>query len=72
MVSVDIEFIACHVIPIPLRKGVMYNGDEESPGQEGEEDHQKEITDAWFWKHIRNTHVQLYHEAGLRGFVLTV
>jgi len=24
----------------------MYNGDEESPGQKGEEDHQKEITDA--------------------------
>jgi hypothetical protein len=30
----------------PKGKGVMYNGDEEGPGQEGKEDHQKEITEA--------------------------
>ncbi|HUI44876.1 MAG TPA: hypothetical protein VL122_02640 [Nitrospirota bacterium] len=50
----------------------MTHGDEESPGKEGEEDHQKEITDAQDMKHIRIAHLQLYHEAGLRGFVFTV
>jgi hypothetical protein len=28
---------------------VMSNGDEESPGKEGEEDHQKEISDVKLW-----------------------
>jgi hypothetical protein len=35
-----------HVFRNQQWKGVMTHGDEESPGKEGEEDHQKEITDA--------------------------
>jgi hypothetical protein len=50
----------------------MAHGDEESPGKEGEEDHQKEITAAQDMTHIRNAYLQLYHEAGLRGFVFAI
>jgi hypothetical protein len=47
----------------------MTHGDEESPGKEGEKNDQKEIADALKYDTIRNAYVQLYHEAGLRGFV---
>jgi hypothetical protein len=41
--------IILHILffkPANKGKGVMSNGDEESPGEKGEEDHQKEISDA--------------------------
>jgi hypothetical protein len=56
---------------IPRWKGVMKNGDEEGPGKEGEENHQKEITrdPLWIAKSMSLSKLKPYHEDGLRGFV---
>ena len=49
----------------------MKNGDEEGPGKEGEENHQKEITrdPLWIAKSMSLSKLKPYHEDGLRGFV---